>query len=159
MHLSQQQTEIVRSNLNMLRIVCFALITGVVIFLLLSSVLVDWQNLSMAMDTLPMVGMAVGFICIVQAFIVPGIIASSSANSIALTSEDERVRKLSSIFQTKTIVGYALLEGAAFINIIFFFVAKNLLPLSIVAVALAAMVVMIPREDSVLSWIESRLKS
>ena len=94
MHLNQQQADVVKSNLKTLQIICFSLISGILIALILLCVVIDWKKLTTALEMLPMIGIGIGFLCIVQAFVIPGIVASTSANSIESDSDDDRLKKI-----------------------------------------------------------------
>jgi hypothetical protein len=62
------------------------------------------------------------------------------------------------VYQTKTIIGAALLEGAAFFNNIAYMLEGNLITLIAALLLVAAVAAMFPTATRIADWIESQLR-
>ena len=149
MILKREQMDAIKPAINSVRFICLALIGGVTIAAIILSAITDWQQINTDFEPLAIFGLAIGFSCLASAFTIPNILFAGSSGIEDKDTDDVKLKKLSGVFQTKTIVRYAMLEGAAFLNLVLFFVSHNILLLGFVALALAAMVVAFPKIDSV----------
>lgn len=110
---------------------------------------------------------------IVASFIVPEINVKNELKRLAAQSlkepaaaasgqepEDSSsgdVRALLGLFQTKTIIGAALLEGAGFAGVVGYMIERNMPLLGVAVVAVAILLGRLPSVDSVQSWLDEQL--
>ncbi len=158
--LNSKQTARVSTTLKVVQLICFALITGVLLATLIFAGITDWQDVNTGMDPLVLIGVFIAMVIMVMAFMLPGIIGNAAATEARNTSKkrsDRRLAKLATAFQTKTIIQFALLESAALLNLILFFMEKSIISLALVAVLVALMLLALPRATSMEDWIAERL--
>lgn len=167
--LNNEQAKKLQPLLKVLWIICFALIAGLLTFTGIACAITKWEQANSNLDLLAIMGLGGMLMAMVAAFVVPSLVRAPGAEDSLKRMEDAPLfkqfkstedRQIASFFeryQTRTIVKYSILEAAGFFNVMLFFVEANLLNLVAVAVLITIMVISIPRENSVLSWIESRL--
>ena len=94
--------------------------------------------------------LGVGAAAIVGSCIVPGIIGKNA-------SSQGGVRGLAGIFQTKTIIACALIEGAAFFNLVAYLIEGHKVSLFTGAACIALVLVQIPTKYRLTNWIQQRI--
>lgn len=135
------------------QIVTGALIAGVV-----AMGVVTWVTAKGDAPALPVVSLvAAGFsgITVVMRFVIPAIMVASQKGMLSGVAEQELPQKLAGLYQTKTIVGMALLEGAAFFNLVAYMVDKQVWSYGIVTALLVLMAVTFPSQGQFESWVEN----
>ena len=94
--------------------------------------------------------------------IIPGVIAKqqlkkTAENGLGGTDEESQSFKVAGIYQTQLIVALAMLEAAAFFNLVAMLVEKNGLNLIVVVVLLSLMLMKFPTRTKVSWWVQDRL--
>jgi hypothetical protein len=109
--------------------------------------------------------LASGFalVMFVNHLVIPGVVSNQQLKSAAekgLAEDNEESRKLKvvGIYQTRLIVGLAMLEGAAFFNLVALLIEKNGLNLIFVIVALTLMLMKFPTRTKVSWWVQDKLR-
>lgn len=87
-------------------------------------------------------------------FVVPGMIVRTQLQKLPAGSPEDLNARLFPIFQTRMIVGLALLEGAAFFNLIAYLTEKQIWTLGIVGLLVLMMVMMFPTLNQFESWVD-----
>ncbi len=158
-------------RLRVMQIISSALLLGVVTFLAIVLFLVLVQNNGAGMapvGNVPIVSIVAVVLLIVQvplAFLLPAFLTRSALRQIASgtwkspASPDPSdfstdASKLLAVKQTMTIIGLALLEGAAFLGCIAYLLEAQPFALAVVLVAVILMLVKFPTEGRVRSWLE-----
>ncbi|MEM7455027.1 MAG: hypothetical protein AAF456_11815 [Planctomycetota bacterium] len=136
-----------------IQIICAALVIGVVMFMgvafFVSSAERGWHT-----DMLVLF-MAATASCYLLSFVVPSIVLNSGKAKIEACKTDEDALKESfSIYQTSVIVGYALIEGAIFGNLVAFFVTGSLVSVAVAGVGLVLMIARFPLPGRILFAVE-----
>ncbi len=160
MYLSPEQQDELRPFFKILRIICGALIGGLLVASILISTVIDWQNVTTALDILPIFGLGFMVLCSALAFIVPSFIGPSAlepGNVFANKIDNQQIRSLFAQYQTRTIIKFSLLDGAAFLNLMLFMIEHSLFNLAAVAFTVVIMLVSIPSDNAVIQWIETRM--
>ena len=155
--LTQEQIDKVQPQIRTIQVVCLALIMGTIMAGAVFATISDWQNVVSDFAPFPLVAVGFAIMSIAMSFIVPQTIFSAALNSLGDTQGEERLQKILSGSQSKTIVRFAILEGAAFLNFIAFYIEQNLLPLGAAAALLGLMIVLFPKRDWILHRIEENL--
>jgi hypothetical protein len=145
-------------QLQILRIIVGALCMGVVVFqgVVLTQRPLEMKALAIPMDLVPLLTAAV---MIVMSFVLPVILRNATANQGTPDAGTSSLEKALVGVQTETIVGAALLEGAAFMNLAFAFTGGNLLHLLAANVPLLFLFARMPfSKDAFLHRVEQRLQ-
>ena len=158
------QTETFEGSVRSVQIVAGALMAGVLVFF--GVVLVSTGGDIFGTQTPEIVGILgvlFGFIAIVNQFIIPKVIAGAQLRQIASDGFNERdeVAKLnliSGVYRGQLIVGLALLEGAAFLNLVGLMLERSIVSLAIVIVLLGSMALKFPTRDKVSFWVQDKLR-
>lgn len=139
--MSQQPTTSEQA-VRVLQIITAAMVMGVVMFAGIS--VLALEALSDPPDGFLLSGMAAGFagIAFVMHLVVPAVIAKQQARSAS-------AEQLFGVYQTKTIIGLALLEGAAFLNIVAVMVEHNWWSLAVAGGLVFWMLAMFPTQTRV----------
>ncbi len=152
------------TTVRTLRIIVFALLMGVVSF----GVVAVLKRPEPPEDTplLPLlgVGMAVG--SAVLSVVVGQVLARVQSAAIAagrtlddqLDDPDADELQLLGVLQTKVIVECALLEGAAFLNLVGYMLHGTLYSLGVTVLLLLGIALRFPRTSSVRVWLDDRLR-
>ena len=146
-----------------MQIIAGALMSGVAIFGII--VLVMTTGRESHGTTLAYIAAGFGFLMVVLRFVVPAAIAKSQIEGLARgadqsdTSEMADRMPLLAIYQTQMIIGFALLEGAGFFNLIVYLIEVQVLSLVVTAVVLAIMSMTFPARDRVEYWVGNQLQA
>lgn len=157
--LKPEQIESLRPRAMTLQIICGALTMGVVVATSLLF-LVLGKPLNADLLPLPMIGVAAAAMAASMAFFLPVKVRSQAVKGLAAEKakpEDLPVRLFAS-YQTSKIIGYALLEGPAFLNAIGFLLEASLLCLGAVVVIVALMLMGFPTTGRTMNRIESMME-
>lgn len=136
-----------------MQIIAASLVMGVLIF---AGVVVFVLKGLEDEPTGEIVSMMAGVMAIVSFsahLIIPQIVANKA---VAAAGGKLDVQSMCGIYQTKMIVGLALLEGAAFFNLIAVFIEHRPWPLAIAGGLVIWMLARFPTANSVREWIESQ---
>jgi hypothetical protein len=165
------QRDFVRRSVRTMQIIVGALAGGVLLFLVIVVFLATANvrhQMGQPIITYAAIGMAVAVI--VGWLIVPAVIAAQMKKSVIEKSSgqpDPRapvanadlgdVPPLVAIFQTRTIIAAALLEGAAFFACIAYMLERQPIALAAVGVLLLLILSQMPTVGRVESWLETEL--
>ncbi len=163
--LNQQQIDSISTEVRTAQIVAFGLMMGVLIFGVIVCVIVPWADVHSRVTILTAVGLFAAMSMIVMSFVLPRVISASAAQATAaqLRSTDAKaidersIKGLAGQFQTTNIIRMAMLEGAAFLNLVLFFVDKSLIELVMAAICLLLLIVGFPSSNRIIGWIENHM--
>ena len=138
-----------------LQIICGAMIIAVVIFGAIA-----FGTFAPGAPTLPgpavpmvsLVSLAVAAMALVARMIFPTLIANGMRASLAEADDAGRQTILGKMYQSRTIVGMAVLEGAAFMNLCAYMTERRPWSFGVVAFLLAVMAVAFPSQAKFESW-------
>jgi hypothetical protein len=148
-----------------LQIVAASLVGGVTMFLLVAILLRGstgplFDPARPLTDPLTLVGLVVGLSALAAARVVPDLATTAAIGKIPTTDSPESRRgQLVQAFATRTIIGLALIEGAAFLNLIVYFINGTWPNLALAVVLLLALAAGIPTVDRLDSWLERQADS
>jgi hypothetical protein len=172
--------EQVSKRVWVLQMIVAALVAGCVFFLVI--VLVSHGSAvggAIGDGLTPLTWVALSFLALmaVSRAIVPAVIVRQGRRSIArgtfslsqarqlpLQGDREEVEEMGDagrlfvLYQTKTIIGAALIEGATFFIIIAYLVERNTVALGIAVALILAVAAHIPTRTGVVHWIEDQLR-
>ncbi len=166
MTLNRETVERIRPRIRSFRLIFAALIAGVALFGLLIIALVALKFDSQ-FSMLSLIIFGISALIGAQALVIPRMVGVGAirqlAPTIAKLDPDQTETRFQIVSQTlgvwftSTLIGVAMLEGAAFMNLVGAFVEGNAWHLVAAGLFLAMMVVFFPSENRVLGWIEQRL--
>lgn len=151
------------ASVRTMQIIAVALIMGVLTFLLVVLLVTKgdiggMQNAGL----MTMIAAGFGFLMIVNHFVIPPIVTGTQLKQAAaeFSQQQEQVRgqQLYGIYQTQLIIGMALLEGAAFFNLIAMMLEKSVASLGVVILLLCLMLVKFPTHTKVSWWVQDNLR-
>lgn len=163
----QQRTALAKPALQM-QIIVAAMAAGVAIFLTVALTIV--QNQPAANPLIAYI--AVGFAVLAFALwlVVPNILVIQARKAIAddrvpiaavsslAAGDADVVDQLVAVFQTRLIIGCALLEGAAFFNLVAYMLEAHQLSLCVAVALLLGILIQIPTRNRLEVWITHQLE-
>lgn len=154
---NQQKSEVARFKMTS-QIITGALMAGIFFFMLLVVFLSLEKELRWGVDVLEIVGLMLGFGNLIAALFVVPIFQAQQINQMQPTSsenkgqnskaselDDSFVKSVLQRDQTKTIIRFALLEGAAIFNLIAFLRDQGVVSLIMTGVIVLGMMAIFPR--------------
>lgn len=151
-----------RQLVRTMQIICGALMMGVMFFLGIAVFLHFGKGPQRAQATPIVTYMAAGMaaLMIIVRLVISLPVTKSAIQQITAIRPLNDIHKLDlyGVYQTQMIVGCALLEGAAFFNLVSFIIDGQLWTLGIVAVLLAMMASSFPTFERVDGWAEDQLR-
>jgi hypothetical protein len=152
--MNREENPALQRMLRTTQIISVALAMGVAIFLGIVIVLGKDKALQ-GNELVSYFGLLFAVLTLVAAKFVPEVVARSGVRSIAgRDSELDVIERLAGVYQTTVIIRGALLEGAAFLNGVFFMIFGHPLNLFVAAILLAALLFAIPTRRRVLDWMQ-----
>ena len=161
--------------LRTMRIIAGALIAGVVSFGVIASFIVFGQAPvaqpggpppaapQNGSEIIMYFAIAFAAVAVTMSFVVPNLVAAAQVKDIAKMAQDgtatgpkELFGRLLAVAQTKMIIALALVEGAAFFNLIAFIITKSLIPPAVVGVLLLVMAIHFPTKFKLARWLEDQ---
>ncbi|HEX2475589.1 MAG TPA: hypothetical protein VHK01_12630 [Lacipirellulaceae bacterium] len=173
--LTNDQREYVKLAVRPMQIIVAALATGVGIFFAIVFVIPPIARLAGGPPAEPLVSYiaaAAGLAGIFAWAVVPRIITAGIRQSIVhgkpappaglsqnlpMTDERLQIRPLIAMYQNSLIVGGAILEGAAFFNLVAYMLEQQPMNLVVAGVLLLLLLSQIPTVSRLESWIETEL--
>ena len=152
------------ASVRTMQIIAAALMIGVLSFLLVVLLMTKGDVLGLNNPSLiTLIAAGFGFLMIVIHFVVPGVISNQQiGNSVAGgqkgVDEESKKQQVLAIFQIQLIVGLALLEGAAFFNLIALMIGKSGFSLGVVVLLVCLMLMKFPTRDKVSFWVQDKLR-
>jgi hypothetical protein len=172
--LSASQREYIGKHVRTMQIIVLALAFGAFLFMIVATV-VPPEAQPAGEEREPLISyIAIPFTLATLAawLVVPRIIAGKFRNSIAAgthvevapigpdaTEEQRQVHPFIGTYTTKLIIACALLEGAAFFNIVSYFLERQPWNLLIALVLLLMILAHFPTSSRVTSWVEDELRA
>jgi hypothetical protein len=147
-------------RVRVLQIVSLALMQGILIF----GAIVIWMNLENKPADKPVmvwIGLVIAVMAVVVRTIVGSFLRTGSRNAIDRTVWDElspqkQDAQLIGSMQAGQIIEFAILEGAAFVNLVFYLLEKQTISLFVVGGLLGLMAVAFPTGAKVDQWVDSQ---
>lgn len=87
------------------------------------------------------------------------VIDASAVKRAARASPEVALQQLLAIYQTRTLIGAALLEGLAFFACICYLLERQPAVLAVIAICVAGLLVQMPSISKATAWIETQLKA
>jgi len=161
---TQQVQMTTEQRARAMNIIWFSMILGVVVFAVIAGV--QGQNQKPQEDMLlTMIGMGMAAFMFVVSLIVPNIVANQQFRATLQrgryeTDEEKKqaMNDLESVYMTKFLIGMALLEGGAFMNLVFYLVEGQILALIPVAILVALMIASRPSQAKLEAWIRNQME-
>jgi F0F1-type ATP synthase membrane subunit c/vacuolar-type H+-ATPase subunit K len=149
---NEPQSTDITPHVRTMQIIAAALMLGVVIF---AVIVVAGGHLNHPPNgnVVSFIGAGLAVLMSVQHRVVPGIIVKAYAGQFAKMPEQERDCY---IYQMQLIIALAMLEGAAFLNLIACMIEHNWWSLAIAGGVVAIMAVQFPTRTRVEQWIETQ---
>ena len=148
---------------RVMQIVVFALISGVVVFAVIAAILSHGKPPGDPFLAYIARGFAV--LMIVLRSVIPRVIVASQAQQLTagLNVENDEdvndvVTRLCGAYQSRVIMENAMLEGAAFFNLIAYMQATHTWSLGVAAALLAIMAIAFPTRGKVEAWVNEQLE-
>ena len=166
---SQQRDHIHRTTTT-LQIIIGALAMGVLTFAVIAIVVAAGKAADDESGVIGPMALGVAVVSLVAATLVPRILQGNMRRAVAegrpLASDPRRpidpalgdVGKLAAVYQTLLIVGAAILEGAAFMNVMAYMLEYNFINLACAAMLLVSLFFKFPTRNGVENWITDELK-
>jgi len=134
------------------QIIAGALIAGVVMFACVAFFIAQGEPAKSPM--LALVGAGMAAMAVVVRFIVPTLIVNGAKARLKEVANADRMTQLAGLYQTKMIIGMAVLEGAAFVNLIAYITERQYWSYGVVAFLLGVMAISFPSQGQFESWAE-----
>ena len=134
------------------QIIAGALIAGVVMFACVAFFVAKGEPTKSPM--LALIGAGMAAMAVVVRFIVPTIIVNAGKARLKEATAADVMIQLAGLYQTKMIVGMAVLEGAAFVSLIAYISEKQFWSYGVVAFLVGVMAISFPSQGQFESWAE-----
>lgn len=164
--------------LRIMQIIAGALIAGVLSFAGVASVIVLGQAPAAQPEGPPpaaapngseivmYLAMALAAVAAMMSFVVSNLVSAAGVKGVAKMAQDgtatgskELFGRLLAVAQTKMIIAMALIEGAAFFNLIAFIITKSLIPPAVVGALLLVMAIHFPTKFKLARWLEDQQRA
>lgn len=155
--LAPEEIEIARRRLTLLRSILAGLAGGIIIFAVVACVFGNKLILDLPPAPLSMICAGLGILLAFQSLVFPAIIRR---RVVADPGSDrlKQIENLCSGWLGSRVVGMAMMESAAILNLVAVMIEGNLLNFAVGILALGGMVLHFPTRNSLLDWLESRLR-
>lgn len=156
------QTPNAKQILMTMQLIAGAMIASVTVFGVITLVITMGDESHGTMVTYLAIGL--GAMAFVLRIAVPGMVAKSQIDAFKqqedakLDNEEELRPQLLTVYQTQMTVGFALLEGACFFNLIAYIIERQVPTLVVTFVLLATMMSTFPARDRVEHWVDDQLR-
>ncbi len=149
LHSKSEQT------LKIIQIITLALSAGVVIFGVVAVVMLGALKEEPTSQLISLIALGFAGVGYLLHLVLPKILVQNFLQQ----NPDPDDNKFMEIFQSKTIIGLALLEGAAFFNLVACILEHHWWSLAVAAGLVLWMLAMFPNKQRVLQWIETQKMS
>ena len=145
-----------------MKIITLALIGGVVMFMGVTLILNEGA-LGTEPGLLAWIGLGFFAVLFVQHLIIPQVVVgnvlkSVSADELRNGTEAEKIQQLIPAFRTQHIIGCALLEGPAFLNLVAYLIDDFVGNLAVAILVVVMLAMKIPSATSIQWWAEERIR-
>jgi hypothetical protein len=165
--LSQDQKDFLAQSTRIMQVIGGSLIAGILLFLVVAYGTAK-PNPD-ASDTISLAAAAAGFLSVGVSFVVSKLLADQSiaarsrVDDQALSSHRQEgdvgpVAFLAGVYQTSFIVGAAVLEGAAFFNLVTYFTGGQLYSIAVAVMLAVGIALRIPTRRRVETWVADKLR-
>ncbi|MCH9654680.1 MAG: hypothetical protein K0U86_21285 [Planctomycetes bacterium] len=151
---------------RVMMIIWFAMIVGVVVFGVVVSIQINGMKPDAGLPVLTFAGMGMAALMLVLRFIIPNLIARTqfaqtmqTAKTEANNDEEQMLGNFYQVFMVRLIIGMALLEGAAMLNLVAVMVENQRLAFIPVAILLLGMIFSIPTKTKLDGWIRNQMEN
>ncbi len=165
--LSPEQRDFLSQPLLIMQVIGGALVTGVLGF-----GFVAWGSATPdenASETISLAAAVAGLLAVVTSFVVSRVIADQSiaartrVDADAMSDQRQEgdvgpVAFLAGVYQTSFIVGAAVLEGAAFFNLVVYFTGGQLYSIAVAGMLCMGIILLIPTRGRLERWVDDRLR-
>jgi hypothetical protein len=170
MQLNEDQERFLKKSLVTMQIIAGALIQGVVIFLVVVVFFLPVPPNRLAVLN-SYIGLGLALVAMAMSLVVPNIIVASTKKSLVKgrpidlpkqfgeVSDLGFLAPLAGLYQTKMIIAMALLEGAAFFNLVSYMMERQPFTLAVVGMLLLALVMNFPTRRGLEKWLAEETKS
>lgn len=161
------ETEAVLSpSINVLRIIVAALCMGVATFAVIVLFVIK-SDAEPQLGMLTMLSGAFGAGAVVLSFLLPRLIARTSRQQIAAgtwqsgqpQTPDTDAGKLMAVYQTTTIIGAAILEGASFLALVAYMTERHPMSLAVAAILFVGLLLHFPTRTGIANWIDHQSRA
>ncbi len=151
-----------RQLVRVMQIICGALMMGLLMFGVIASV-IRFGNPGKPVAAFPIVSyLGAGFALqnIVLSFVIPSLSIKATLKRMVSLRPIEDLRKLDlyGVYQTRMIIGCALLEGAGFFNLVAVIIDGHIWSFAVVAILIALMAMSFPTYERVDAWADDQLR-
>jgi len=165
------QTEFINRMLYTARIIFFGLFSGVVTFLAVVYLVLSSQPMLEGEPLVTYIATGVGMLSVVLALVVPRMLGDGIRNKLVRGEEYQwpnpqwappedvgEVGPLMAHAMLRMIVSVAILEGAAFFNIVAFVLERQTLSLIVTALLLFVMLLKFPKRSWLENWLHDEMR-
>lgn len=152
------------ARLKVLQILWGSLVSGVAMFLVITLVIrsgkgeiIVQKDMLDFSSMLVIAGVMMGLLCLLAFFTVPALVVNTQRQALARRAPvdgETTTNDLLPIHQTQFIVGLALLEGGAFLNLVVFLIEGSPVSLGAAIALLLIMATQVPTRSGLDSWVE-----
>jgi len=154
----------VEGSVRGMQIIAIAMMVGVLSFF--GIVLVTTQGNvfgTQSPELITIIAAGFGILAIVNHVIIPAIIAGAQLKRISTGGFSElgdaaKVEQICGVYRGQLIIALALLEGAAFFNLIALMIEHSAVALGAVILLLGLMILRFPTRDKVSFWVQDKLR-
>lgn len=150
------------ASVRPLQIITAALVAGVVMVTGVMLVL-NGGELKQEPELISWIGIGMAVVMTINHFVIPGVVAGAalkkiSGDQIRSVGTDEKFALLSPIFSQRHIIAVAILEGAAFLNLVFYMVTSFVGNLAAACILLMLILIRFPTPSRVDFWVQDRIR-
>lgn len=144
------------------QIITGAMIMGAVPFAIVALVL-RMDDINSEPDIIAVIGLVISAFMFLLHFIVPNLVAAVmlkqiQTSKVSSANDEKKFELLFPVFQTRQIIACAMLEGAAFLNIVFFIVSGFGGNLIAAAILIGLIALRFPTATKVDFWVQDRAR-
>jgi hypothetical protein len=170
MQLHADQERFLRLILTNTRIIAAALINGVVFFLVIVVFVLKGEAKGGPLVN-TYASLAVGGVALILSYVIPNLIGTPIKRALVEGKTVELPKQFNApagvgivgnllwLYQTRLIVGYAILEGAAFYNLVAHMLERQSINLAMVGLLIGAMLTKFPTRRRLDNWLADEMKS
>ena len=154
---NQSAAQIIRIS----QFVCAAMVTGVLVFMIVALLIGHGANPVAAgkSSIIPLFAVLVAVNNVVMLYLISGFVVKSMTKTMNAEQFTERSPKLAGIFQVRMIIRVALLEGAAFFNLIEYLIDRQWWSVAVAGVLIAIMLMNFPTMNQFDGWADELRRS
>ncbi len=163
---SQLSQPTLQQRLMIMTVIWFALIMGVVTFGVIVVFIGIEQKPGDGLPLITYVGMGMAALMLVLRLIIPDLVARKqfalamqTVKTEGIDDEEQMLGTFYQIFMVRLIIGMALLEGAAMLNLIAVMAENQKLAFVPVAILLLVMIASVPTKSKLDGWIRTQMEN